>query len=60
MELVLTEETGVSERDLIIRTQAGEKDAFGELVQRYMRRAYHSALGLVGSPEDAMDLSQDI
>jgi len=59
LELTLTEEPLVSERDLILRTQAGEKDAFGELVNRYMRRAYYSALGLVGSPEDAMDLSQE-
>ncbi|NIL99439.1 MAG: sigma-70 family RNA polymerase sigma factor [Acidobacteria bacterium] len=49
----------VSERDLILRAQAGDKPAFGELVQRYMRRAYFAALGFVGSPEDAMDLSQD-
>jgi RNA polymerase sigma-70 factor (ECF subfamily) len=49
----------VTERDLILRAQAGESAAFGELVQRYMRRAYFAALGFVGSPEDAMDLSQD-
>lgn len=60
MELLVDqEEPAVSERDLILRAQAGEKAAFGELVQRYMRRAYFAALGFVGSPEDAMDLSQD-
>ena len=59
MELVLTETPGVSERDLILRAQAGETAAFGELVQRYMRRAYYAALGLVGSPDDARDLSQE-
>ena len=48
-----------SERDLIVRTQAGETAAFGELVSRHMRRAYYAALGLVGSHEDALDLSQD-
>jgi RNA polymerase sigma-70 factor (ECF subfamily) len=48
-----------SERDLILRTKAGEAEAFGVLVQRYMRRAYFAALGLVGSHEDALDLSQD-
>lgn len=59
MELVLTDTAGVSERDLILRAQAGETAAFGELVQRYMRRAYYAALGLVGSPDDARDLSQE-
>jgi RNA polymerase sigma-70 factor (ECF subfamily) len=48
-----------SERDLILRAQAGERAAFGELVGRYMRRAYFAALGLVGSHEDALDLSQE-
>lgn len=60
MEIVLAQQDGaVTERDLILRAQAGERAAFGQLVQRYMRRAYFAALGFVGSPEDAMDLSQD-
>jgi len=44
---------------LVRRAQAGDNGAFGTLVERYMRRAYYGALGLVGSPEDAMDLSQE-
>ena len=44
---------------LIRRAQAGDAEAFGELVRRYMRRAYFSALALVGSREDALDLSQE-
>jgi len=44
---------------LVRRAQAGDADAFGRLVERYMRRAYYSALGLVGSREDALDLSQE-
>jgi RNA polymerase sigma-70 factor (ECF subfamily) len=60
VEIVMGQQEPVaSERDLILRAQAGESAAFGELVQRYMRRAYFAALGFVGSPEDAMDLSQD-
>ena len=52
---------GVSDADvdLIRRAQGGDRAAFGSLVERYMKRAYYSALGLVGSPEDARDLSQD-
>jgi RNA polymerase sigma-70 factor (ECF subfamily) len=44
---------------LVSRVRAGDADAFGHLVQRYMRRAYLQALGLVGSREDALDLSQE-
>jgi len=44
---------------LVRRAQAGDAEAFGRLVERYMRRAYYSALGLVGSREDALDLSQE-
>jgi RNA polymerase sigma-70 factor, ECF subfamily len=44
---------------LIERCRAGEKDAFGALVQRHMKRAYYTALGLVGSHEDACDVSQE-
>lgn len=41
------------------RAQAGDRDAFGMLVERYMRRAYFGALALVGSRDDALDLSQE-
>jgi len=49
----------VDEGALILRCQAGEKQAYGELVNKYMKRAYYTALGLIGSPEAAMDLSQE-
>lgn len=48
-----------SDRELILRAQSGERQAFGELTRRHMRRAYYAALGLVGSHEDALDLSQE-
>jgi RNA polymerase sigma-70 factor (ECF subfamily) len=47
------------EAALILRAQAGDTDAFGALVARHMRQAYFSAVGLVGSREDALDLSQE-
>lgn len=59
MGIAVAERNPVSERDLILRAQAGESAAFGLLVERYMRRAYYAALGLVGSHEDALDLSQE-
>ncbi|MFW6084211.1 MAG: RNA polymerase sigma factor [Gemmatimonadota bacterium] len=48
-----------SETLLMERASRGDSSAFGELVRRNMRRAYRAALGLVGSPDDALDLSQD-
>ena len=48
-----------SERALVLRARDGDRGAFGELVNRYMQRAYYVALGLVGSHDDALDLSQE-
>jgi RNA polymerase sigma-70 factor (ECF subfamily) len=48
-----------TEGSLIQRMRAGDREAFGLLVERHMRRAYFQALGLVGSREDALDLSQE-
>ena len=47
------------ERDLIRRSQAGEREAFGALVRGYMERAYHSTYVLVGNHADAVELSQE-
>jgi len=44
---------------LVRRARAGDAEAFGVLIDRYKRRAYGQALGLVGSREDALDLSQE-
>ena len=61
MELSLAEpiKADAAERELCRLVQRGDPRAFGQLVERYMRRAYYAALGLVGSPEDALDLSQE-
>ncbi len=48
-----------SDAQAIRLCQQGDRQAYGFLVQRYMQRAYFSALGLVGSHDAAMDLSQD-
>jgi RNA polymerase sigma-70 factor, ECF subfamily len=55
----MTVQVGEGDDVLVRRAQAGDPDAFGQLVERYMRRAYYSALSLVGSREDALDLSQE-
>ncbi|MDP2210104.1 MAG: RNA polymerase sigma factor [Bacteroidota bacterium] len=50
-----------TERDaeFIIKAQKGNKNAYGEIVKLYMKRAYFSALSIVGSHDDALDLSQE-
>ena len=55
----ITEQAVESDAVLVRRSQAGDAEAFGFLVQRHMRRAYFAALSLVGSREDALDLSQE-
>ena len=57
-ELAMTIEQ-LDDRTLIAQSQNGDKRAFGLLVKRYMQRAYYSALGLVGSHDGALDLSQE-
>ena len=47
------------DQTLIRLAQDGNPQAFGALVKRTMQRAYFVALGLVGSHEDALDLSQE-
>lgn len=50
--------TALNDDDLILRAQKGEKEAYGLLVRAYMQPAYYSALALVGTHDEAMDLSQ--
>lgn len=45
--------------ELIRACQAGNADAFGELVQRYQGRAYWVAYGLVNNEDEARDITQD-
>jgi RNA polymerase sigma-70 factor, ECF subfamily len=45
--------------ELVRRCQAGDETAFGELVERYQRKVFTIALGMVKNPEDAMDIAQD-
>jgi RNA polymerase sigma-70 factor (ECF subfamily) len=59
VELTVPANDTPSDRPLVLRVQSGDREAFGELVVRYMQRAYFAALGIVGSHDDALDLSQD-
>ena len=48
----------VKEADLVRSAQTGDQSAFAQLVQPYMRMAYHVALRITGNREDAEDASQ--
>lgn len=49
----------VSERELLVMVQKGDKEAYGVVVKRYMHSAYYVALGFVHDQQDALDVSQD-
>ena len=46
-------------RELVQQAKLGDRNAFQMLFQRYHRRAYAVALGMVKNPEDAQDIVQD-
>jgi RNA polymerase sigma-70 factor (ECF subfamily) len=49
----------VSELDLVARCQAGDTEAFDELVTRYRTRVFGMIYNMVHSEQDAWDLAQD-
>jgi RNA polymerase sigma-70 factor (ECF subfamily) len=49
----------VDDRDLVLAAQRGDREAFRTLFERYHRRAYALALGVVRHPDDALDVVQD-
>lgn len=52
----MTDET---DDQLIRRHLAGDRSAFGVLVERHQRRVYNLAYRMLGRPEDAADATQD-
>jgi RNA polymerase sigma-70 factor (ECF subfamily) len=49
----------VDDRELVTAAQRGDRDAFKTLFERYHRRAYALALGVVRHPDDALDVVQE-
>jgi RNA polymerase sigma-70 factor (ECF subfamily) len=45
--------------EIVARVQAGETDAFEELVRKHGRRIYRSLVGILGSADEAEDAMQD-
>jgi RNA polymerase sigma-70 factor, ECF subfamily len=49
----------VLDRDLVDAARRGDREAFRTLFERYNRRAYALALGVLRQPDDALDVVQD-
>ncbi len=49
----------VTDLDLVRLAQAGDADAFGELVERHRRAVFRAALACVRSPAEADDVAQE-
>jgi RNA polymerase sigma-70 factor (ECF subfamily) len=54
-----TDSSEVSDLDLVRRAQAGDTEAFGELVERNRRAVFRAALAAVGAPAEADDVAQE-
>ena len=54
-----TEPAALSDLDLVRQAQAGDPDAFGELVERNRRAVFRAALAAVGNAAEADDVAQE-
>jgi len=55
----MNQDKDINEHSLIEKCQQGDKQAYGVLVKKNMKRAYFTALGLTGYHESALDMSQE-
>jgi RNA polymerase sigma-70 factor, ECF subfamily len=53
------DDEAATDRALIDRHVAGDRDAFGEIVRRHQDRLWRVALRTLGNPDDAADAVQD-
>jgi len=56
---VATEAPNADDQALVTRAQAGDVEAFGELVERHRRAVFRAALAAVRSPAEADEVAQD-
>jgi RNA polymerase sigma-70 factor, ECF subfamily len=49
----------VDDRELVERARQGDRGAFQMLVERYQKRVYGIAYGMVYNPDDALDITQE-
>src|SRR5262245_18668813 len=50
---------GPTDRELVQRSKQDDRNAFRLLVERYQRKAFSVAVGLLSNPEDARDACQE-
>ena len=53
------ETAGTSDEQIVERALSGDADAFGEIVQRWERRIFALAYGILGREEEARDATQE-
>jgi len=58
-KMVMVDEKARPENEIIALVKKGDREAYREIVERYMKRAYYLALSFVRNSQDAMDISQD-
>jgi RNA polymerase sigma-70 factor, ECF subfamily len=56
---VASDVTDYGDRELVVAARSGDRGAFRTLFERYHRRLYAVALGVLRSPSDAQDVVQD-
>ena len=57
--MLVTRDEALAKRARVMRLHGMNRDAFDRLVEALRSRAFHVAHGLVGSREDALELSQE-
>lgn len=50
----------MDENELIRRSQEGDGEAFGQLIDRYKNKVFHLAYGMIGDRVEADDLAQEV
>ena len=56
---VMGKDKALSEKEILELVKKEDREAYQEIVVRYMKRAYYITLGFVRNPDDAMDISQE-
>ncbi len=49
----------MTDEQIVAQAQAGDREAFGEIVKRWQRRIFALAYGMLGSAEEANDVAQE-
>lgn len=56
---MVSDEVPIEDAKLVKAAVAGDRDAYGELVERYQDRLFNTLLRVLGSRDDAKDVAQD-